>query len=879
MSFLRRVVRGFGALTRPAVAEQEAADEVAHFLQEAAAEHRARGLSDQEALRAARLELGSPTGVREQVRRFGWENTVEAFLTDLRYAARRLRAEPGFTAIAVLTLAVGIGGATAIFSAVDHVLIRPLPYPHAERIVAVWDTREDGARLDIAFGTARELAARARSIEHLTVMRTWQPTLLGAAEPERLEGQRVGADYFEVLGILPTIGHEFEPTDDAAGAAPVVVISDGLWRRRFGANPGIVGRTITLDGLPHLILGVMPHDFENAAAPGAEVWTPLGYDMSQSRAWGHHLRLLARVRPGADLDEVRRELETIARQPVADFPRMPWAALDHGLTVRRLQDEITSGVRPALLALLGAVGLVLAVACVNVAGLLLARGARRRGELAVRSALGAGHERLVRQLLTESLLLSLLGGAAGVAVAILAVRALVALSPASLPRAHAIAVDGPALLFAFVVSTAVALAVGLLPAFAATRGDLRDAVGRGPAPAPHGAGRDALVVAQVMLALVLLVGSGLLFRSVQRLLAVDAGFEAAGLVTMQIQTSGPRLEDDSTRLRFFAAALDEVRRVPGVAVAALTSQVPLSGDDDRYGLHLVPAAEADPGELGGGTYRYAVTPGYLQAMGIPLLRGRWLGSADDAGAPRVAVVSASLARRRFPGLDPIGHRVRVGPADSPPYTIVGVVGDVKQVSLALDEGEAVYLPVGQWHFLDQVLSVVVRARGEPGRLAPAVRSAVWSVDPDQAVVRVAAMEDLVAASAEDRRFALRLLAVFALAALVLVGVGIYGTLSGRVAERTREIGVRAALGASRRAIVALVLRRGLALTSLGIALGVLTSVAATRAITSLLYGVSRLDAVTYLGVAALLGVVALVAAGVPAWRAARVDPALPLRAE
>jgi putative ABC transport system permease protein len=873
------MARGIGALARPAVAEQDTADEVEHFLQEAAAEHRARGLSDQEAMRAARLELGSPIGAREQVRRFGWENAVEAFFTDLRYAARRLRADPGFTAIAVLTLAVGIGGATAIFSAVDHVLIRPLPYPHAGRIVAVWDIRQDGAQLDITFGTARELAARARSLEHLAVMRPWQPTLLGAAEPERLEGQRVGADYFEVLGVLPTIGREFERADDAADAARVAVISDGLWRRRYGADRGVIGRSIILDGRPYLLLGVMPRGFENVVAPGTEVWTPLGYDMSQSGAWGHHLRLLARVRPGADLEEVRRELETIARQPAADFPRVAWAALDNGLIVRRLQDELTGSVRPALLAMLGAVGLVLAIACVNVAGLLLARGARRRGELAVRSALGAGHERLVRQLLTESLFLSVLGGAAGVAVAVLAVRALVALSPAGLPRAHAITVDGPALLFAFVVSTAVALAIGLLPAFAATRGDLRHAVGRGPAPPRHGAGRDALVVAQVMLALVLLVGSGLLFRSVRRLLAVDAGFESPGLLTMQIQTSGPRLEDDSTRLRFFAAALDEVRRVPGVTAAALTSQVPLSGDDDRYGLHPVPELEADPGESGGGTYRYAVTPGYLQTMGIPLLRGRWLGSSDDAGAPRVAVISASLARRRFPGLDPIGHQVRVGPADSPPYTIVGVVGDVKQFSLALNEGEAVYLPVSQWHFLDRVLSVVVRAEGEPGRLVPAVRGAVWSVDPDQAVVRAAAMDDLVAASAEDRRFALRLLAVFALAALVLVGVGIFGTLSGRVAERTREIGVRAALGASRKAIVALVLRRGLALTGLGVALGVLTSVAATRAITSLLYGVSRLDPVTYLGVAALLGAVALVAAGVPAWRAARVDPALPLRAE
>ena len=879
MSLLRRVARGLRALAQPDAADREAADEVEHYLREAAAALRARGLSEQEALRAARLELGSPTGVREEVRRHGWENAVEAFVGDLGYAARRLRAEPGFTAITTITLALGIGGATAIFSAVNHVLIRPLPYPGGERIIAVWDTREDGAQLDIAYGTARELAARARSLERLAVMKPWQPTLLGAAEPERLEGQRVGADYFEVLGVSPAIGREFAPADDAAGAAPVALLSDGLWRRRFGADAGIVGRTITLDGLPHLVLGVMPRKFENTAAPAAELWTPMGYDMSQGRAWGHHLRLLARVRRGADLDEVRRELETIALHPVADFPRAPWAALEHGLRVRPLQDEVTAGVRPALLALFGAVGIVLTLACVNVAGLLLARGARRRGELAVRKALGAGHNRLVRQLLTESLLLSLLGGAGGVAVAILAVRALVALSPAGLPRAHAIAVDGDALAFALVVSTAVAFAVGLLPAFVATRGDLREAVGRGPAPAHRGGGRDALVVAQVMLALVLLVGSGLLFRSVRRLLAVDAGFDAPGLVSMQIQASGPRLEDDSTRLRFFAAALEEVRQVPGVAAAALTSQVPLSGDDDRYGLHLDPAPEADPGEMNFGTYRYAVSPGYLQTMGIPLLRGRWLGAADQAGSPRVALVSASLARRRFPGIDPIGRRIRVGAPESQPYIIAGVVADVKQVSLALDEGEAVYVPVSQWHFVDRVLSLVVRAQGEPGRLVPAVRSAVWSVDPDQAVVRVATMDDLVTASAEDRRFALRLFEAFALTALVLVGVGVYGTLSGRVAERTREIGVRAALGASRGTLVALVLRRGLALTGLGIALGVAASVAATRAISSLLYGVSPLDAVTYCGVVVLLGAVALAAGSVPAWRAARVDPALPLRTE
>ena len=464
-------------------------------------------------------------------------------------------------------------------------------------------------------------------------------------------------------------------------------------------------------------------------------------------------------------------------------------------------------------------------------------------------------------------------------MAVLAVRALVALSPTGLPRAHAIAVDGTALVFALAVSTAVALAVGVLPAFAGTRGDVREAVGRGPAPARHGAGRDALVVAQVMLALVLLVGSGLLFRSVRLLLAVDAGFDAPGLVTMQIQASGPRMEDDSTRLRFFAAALDEVRQVPGVAAAALTSQVPLSGDDDRYGLHLDPAPASDPGELNGGTYRYAVSPGYLQTMGIPLLRGRGLGPADDAGAPRVAVVSASLARRRFPGFDPIGRRVRVGPADSPPYTIVGVAGDVKQVSLALDEGEAVYLPVSQWHFTDPVLSLVVRARSEPGRLVPEVRSAVWSVDPDQAVVRVAAMEDLVAASAEDRRFALRLfegLRVWLRWCWSEWGSTACSPAGSRSAPARSACGRRSGPRAERWSRWCC----GEAWRSPRSALpwGWRPS-AAARAITSLLYGVSPLDAVTYIGVVALLGAVALVAGSLPAWRAARVDPALPLRTE
>jgi putative ABC transport system permease protein len=543
-----------------------------------------------------------------------------------------------------------------------------------------------------------------------------------------------------------------------------------------------------------------------------------------------------------------------------------------------LQDDIAGGIKPALLAVLAGVALVLVIACVNITNLLLARDVRRRGEFALRGALGAGRSRLMRQLLAESVLLTALGGLFGVAVAAFGVRALVAFSPPSLPRAQAIGIDNEVFLFAFAITTLLGLALGVGPALQASlsepHGTLQ--IGARPNVGGHHRARSLLVIAEVALALMLLVVSGLLLRSLDRLFAVNAGFDPAGVLTLQVQAAGRRFRDSETTFRFFEQVLEAVRQVPGVTTAAMTSQLPVSGDRDAYGVRFDPAPPEDPGELRG-SFRYAVSPGYLETMRIPLVKGRTLDGRDRAGAPRVALISESMARRRLPGLDPIGRRLTIG--SGPLHTVVGVVGDVRQMSLAINEPDAVYTTATQWRFADRVMSIVVRTQGDPAALAPAIRQAIWSIDKDQPIVRVATMADLLAASAADRRFALVLFEVFALVALVLAAAGIYAVLAAQVAERTREIGVRSALGASRGSILGLVLGQGLRLTAMGIALGLAGAVAASQAIRTLLFGVGRLDPVTYVIVVSMLAAVSMMACALPAWRALRVDPVTTLRAE
>ncbi|MGH7646959.1 MAG: ABC transporter permease, partial [Gemmatimonadaceae bacterium] len=569
MSLWRQVTRGLRVLARRADADRDVDDEVQHYLDQATAAHAARGLAPAAARRAAMLEMGNATVAREAIRDSGWENLVAATLGDLRVALRRLRTNPGFTVVAVLTLALGIGAATAIFGAVNPILFEPLAYPQGDRVVMVSDVRGDGSRLETTYGTYVEIAQRSRDFVALAASDRWHPAISGDGEPERLVGQRVSASYFRVLGISPSLGRAFTDAEDTPGGPAVVVLSAGLVARRFGGDPHIVGRVIQLNGAPCTVVGVMQSGFDNVLASRADVWAPLQLNPHatfESREWGHHQAMVGRLRPGISAAQAQRDLDALARTPVADFPRPAWAALGSGLVVHSLRYDVTSAVRPALLAVLGAVALLLAIACVNVTNLLLARGAQRSEEFAVRVALGAGRSRLVRQLLTESLVLALCGGVLAFGVAAVGVRALAALTPPEVPRAAAIGLDGRAFAFAFVVTAIIGLTVGVAPARRASRIALGGAIQRGSRrlAGGHRATRRVLVVAEVALALVLLVGAGLLVRSLDRLFAVAPGFDPAQVLTMQVDAVGQRYGTDSTRLQFFAEALVAVRAVPGV---------------------------------------------------------------------------------------------------------------------------------------------------------------------------------------------------------------------------------------------------------------------------------------------------------------------------
>lgn len=878
MSLLRQLSRGLRSLVRRSSADREVDEELQHFLEQATAAQLARGTPPHLARRAARLEMGNLTSVREQVRASGWEHALETLLADLRYAARRLTSAPVFAGVVVLTLALGIGGATAIFSAVNPILFEPLPYPDARRLMMLWESGNDGTRGEGSFGMYSGLSQRSRSFQGIAAVKPWQPTITGIDQPERLQGQRVSASYFGILRVPPFLGRDFTPADDQENGPRVAIISAALWHRRFAADGRIVGRTISLDDDSYTVVGVMPNGFENILAPGADIWAPLQYGLGQGRAWGHHLRLIGRARPGVDVAQATEEFNRIG-QDVLNEQKPETYRGGVAFRVTSLHEDMTRGVRGALLAILGAVMLVLLIASVNVTNLLLARGVQRRGDFALRSALGAVTARLVRQQLTETLLLATLGGALGMAVAWLGLKALAALSPGDLPRAQAIGIDGAVFLFAFVVTTLLGVAIGLSPAIQAAHSDpqlqLQHASRRMAGRQPRL--RRALVVTEVALALVLLVGAGLLLRSLQRFFAISSGFDASHTLSLQVQLAGRRfINDDNAAYGFFDEALEAVRRVPGVVSAGLTSQLPLSGDVDLYGVPFEPPV---PGESleGRGTYRYAVSADYIETMRIPLKAGRTLSAQDNANAPRVALISESTARRRLPGVDPIGRQLRIGGFG--PYTVVGVVGDVKQQSLALNDADAVYTTPRQWRFADNVMSFVVRTRGDAAAMAPAIRQAVWSVDKDQPIVRVATMETLLAQSAAQRRFALIVFEAFAIAALVLAAAGIYGVLSGSVAERVREIGVRQALGASRSEILALVLRQGAGLTALGVVFGVLGAALASRVLLALLFNTSPLDLVTYAGVVAVMGAVAALACALPAWRATRVDPVRTLQAE
>lgn len=882
MTRLWRTIRsGVVNLLRRRSADRDVSDEVRHFMEAAEADLIAQGRTPEESRRAVRLEYGDDLAAREDVRQYGWEGWTDTLLYDLRLSARNLRRSPGFTAVVVLTLGLGIGGATSIFSVVRPVLFEPLPYPDPERLVSIDGRGDDGTPVQSAFGTYLELADRSRTLEALAVFRPWQPTLTGGDEPVRLDAQSVSADYFDVLGVRPALGRAFEAEADRPGGPLQVILGDGLWRSRFGADSAIIGRTLQLDGNAHMVIGVMPRAFENVTAPHARAWTLLQYDPTpvsfETREWGRHLDMIGRTAPGTGVTDARGEVGEIAGDPLPEFPRPEWATLSRGLSVRPLRDATTADARPTMLVFLGAVGLLVMVTCANLTLLLLARSARRRGEFAMRAALGAGRSRLARYLLTESLLLSTVGGLLGFLLAHLGVTMLVALSPASLARVDAVGLDGTALAFALGLTTLVGVAFGLVPGLhrSASRPQHMREAGPGLSR-KNRTSRRTLVVAQVAMAVVLLVGTGLILRSTQRLFSVPLGFQPTQVVVLQVHATGLPSGDGATH-GFFDRALDAVGSVPGVVSAAMTSQLPLSGDADVYGVTLADGNDVEGAN--GPAYRYAVSPGYLETMGTRVRRGRALAATDVPEAPPVAVVSQRLASRLFGEGNPIGRVIQVGPPRPDGYTIVGVVDDVKQTSLSEQDLDGVYIPARQWHWADRVRWMTVRVAGDPVEVLPSIRDAIWSVDGDQPVVGAQPMGTLVTQSEDRRRFVLMVMFAFALAATALAIIGLYGVMSGMVAERLPEMGLRAALGAPRERIVGLVFRQGMMMTAAGVALGVLGAAAAGRSLETLLFQVSTLDAVTYLTVSALLVVAAGIACIVPATQAARADPARTLKAD
>ncbi len=808
------------------------------------------------------------------------DSRMQLFLADLRHGARVLRRAPIFTAMCAVTLALGIGATTAIFSVVHPILIRPLPYPDADRVMLVWEREDDGSRMNTSFATYSDLSRSATSLETSAALGTWAPTIADGGDPERLNGQRVSWSYFGLLGVRPALGRSFRPEEDAASANRVIMISHGLWQRRFGADSGVIGRSVALDAFPHEIVGVLPAAFDNVTQPGAQVWRVLRYDASQPWACRtcRHLRMITRVRGDVSPEAAQSELNALSDALVREHPRDYPAAGTHLVP---LQEEITRGSRPILLVLVAAVALVLLLAVANVATLQLTRALRRESEFAIRSALGAGRVRLAQQLLAEGLLLAVLGGVGGVLVAWVALPLLLAQLPEALPRLAQVRLDVASLAVAAALTLVLGAAIGLVPAWqgggATVFAGLRDGVRL--AGSRRRFARAGLVSAEVALALVLLTGAALLARSLSQLMATDPGFDVDGLLALEVQATGSAYESSADVYANHDRLRETVRAIPGVAGVGIASQLPLGGNFDRYGIQAQDRPLDNPA-LAPSADRYVVTSDFMQTMRIPLVRGRGFTALDaDSAAPPVVIVSAALATRIWGADEAIGKRVRLGDPNGPWREVVGIAANVRHTSLDSDVTLQIYLPERQWAWADNQVALVVRAHGDPAAIAPAVRQVVQAADPSQPITRLTTMEQVVAGSTAQRRLALVLFTAFSLTAVLMAAAGIYGVLAGSVTERTREIGVRSALGATPRTIVALVLAQGARLVVIGIAIGLGGAVMLGQVLRSLLFGVAPGDPLTIAVASLALAAVALLACVIPMRRAVRVNPVEALRAE
>ena len=860
--------------------ERELDEEIASHLAMAQADRRAAGEAPDEAAGAARREFGNEALVREATRAQWGLGGLERLAQDVRYGARLLRRSPAFSAVAILTLALGIGANTAILSVVEAILLKPLAYADPERLVVLLHRGYN----PVAPANFFDWKAQTRSFESMGAAELWSANLTGGNDPEKLSGLRMTAEILPMLGVSPRLGRFFGGSETRDH---VVLLSHGLWQRRFGGDPAILGRALTLNGEPYTVIGVMPPRFEFPPfwATEAEMWAPLDLSASASSREGQSLRVFARRRRDVSLAASRRDVAAVTGALERQFP-----GTNRDVRVVALQEKVVGDVRPALLVLLGAVGLVLLIACANVANMLLARASARHREIALRAALGASRGRTIRQLLTESLLLGLAGGAVGAAVGAAALRLLVSAAPATLPRLSDVRLDPRVLAATFFLALASGAAFGLVPALQSSRLNLQPALKEGVSTGSgleSGRLRRFFVAAEVALAIVLLVGAGLMIRSFVALRAADPGFDPRGVLSLEVSVAGTAQAEPGRRELLYREVLERFRALPGVRSAGAINHLPIAGDTWGFTYHVEGRPIPRPGEAPTATYR-AVLPGYFATMRLPILRGRDVAPTDTLGAPGVVLVNEFLARHTWPGQDPIGKRISFdGPDDHPIWvTVIGVVKNAVREEWGQPPEDEVYLSFLQRSQLlessgpqSAYITYVVRTDGDPAALAPTLRSAVRAIDRTVPVSAIQTMTRVVDEATAASRFQAFLLAAFAAAAVLLAAVGIYGVMSYAVSQRTREIGVRLAVGADPGAIRRMVVGQGMTMAAAGAAVGLAAALALTRLMASTLYGVGPGDPATYVEVTAALLGVALAASYLPARRASRVDPIRALRAE
>ena len=853
----------------------------------------ARGMTPEEARYAARRKFGNVTRVKEEVREvwsFAW---LEQFLQDLRFGGRMLRRSPGFTAVAMLTLVLGIGANTAIFSVVNAALLRPLPYADPASLMMVWESNSKLPHADhnvVSPPDYLDWKTQSDVFRGMAGIFDQRVNLTGRGLPEQIILQDVTADFFSVLGVSPILDPGFTPENGQQGHDNVVILSFGFWKERFAGDPNIVGKSIILNGHPLAIVGVAPWNFQwfikDGSITGAkpQMWSPFAFpkSFSERRNIGRFLTVVARLNPGVSPEQAQAQMTAVAARIAREFPDFN---ANWGANVVPLRQQISGDLRPALLALFGAVIFVLLIACANVSSLLLARAASRDRELAVRTAIGASPWQIARQLLTESVLLALIGGATGIGLAFWGINALLAASPANLLDLRSVSIDWRVLLFATGSILLAGLLFGFLPSYIAAHAGTAETLkegGRGGSGVRRGSNaRSAFVVAQISLALVLLAGSGLLIRSFVRLAGVDPGFDANHLVTFKVYLPTARYKDDPARLAFFRGFLERISRLPGVHSATINSFLPFTGLGAATGVHLLRQPEQSLMDLPVVAVR-VVGPNYFSTMEIPLRAGRDFNSEELTDARHVAIINQAFADKFLSGVNPLGQKAVIfmkslEESKNPVCEIIGVAGSIRETGLDIPAEPTVYWPNPELVYNE--MAVLVRTVDDPLTSVSAVRNELKQMDSELPMAGIATMDQLLGDSISRSRFTMLLLGIFAAIALVLASVGIYGLVAYSVAQRTREFGVRIAFGAERRDVLLLVLSHGARLTLLGIGLGIVASLAVTRLLATLLYGMSATDPTTFAAVALLLALVALAACYLPARRATRVDPMVALRSE